>query len=134
MFVLCSLAEVRVKYRPEVFQSVIGTFWLVAFAAASECRSPRATCRSTKLLNPGLASSGPDFFGQRQRTTAQKWSLRMKSFLKLRCPKCGDVTEHRRHCTICSHPLPEQPVAWGKFVIPLYLTAQWVGLTHIQWA
>jgi hypothetical protein len=56
----------------------------------------------------------------------------MKSFLKVRCPNCADVTEHRSRCTICNHPLPQQPAAWGSLVILLFLAAVWVLLTHIQ--
>jgi hypothetical protein len=57
----------------------------------------------------------------------------MKSFLKVRCLNCGDVTEHRRHCTICNHRLPQQPVAWGSLVILLFLSSLWFLLTHIRW-
>jgi hypothetical protein len=49
--------------------------------------------------------------------------LRMKNFPRLRCPTCGDVTEHRLRCAICSHPLPELRVAWGKCAILLVLAS-----------
>jgi hypothetical protein len=57
----------------------------------------------------------------------------MKSFHKVRCPNCGDVTVHRRRCTICNHPLPQQPVACGSLVILLFLSSLWFLLTHIRW-
>jgi hypothetical protein len=56
----------------------------------------------------------------------------MKKFLKLRCPHCDNVTEHRTQCTICNHRLPRQPVGWGKFVILLFLAALLVFLTQFQ--
>jgi hypothetical protein len=50
----------------------------------------------------------------------------------LRCSNCGELTEHRRHCIACNHPLPQLPVAWGKLAILLFLAALWILLTHIQ--
>jgi hypothetical protein len=50
----------------------------------------------------------------------------------LRCSNCGELTEQHRHCIACNHPLPQLPVAWGKFAILFFLAALWILLTHFQ--
>ena len=56
----------------------------------------------------------------------------MKRMGTLRCPNCGELTEHRSHCIDCNHPLPQKPVAWGEFAILLFVVTLWLLFTHIQ--